>query len=81
MKVCYNTNQKESNMACKFCPKIKPTDLLFVLVAGVAFYGVYTYQMKQAHQEQEQRAKAFEKLQRDCILGHDKSACQQVFKD
>ncbi|WP_163565186.1 hypothetical protein [Helicobacter suis] len=32
-------------MACKFCPKIRSTDLLFVLIAGGAFYGVYTHQI------------------------------------
>lgn len=68
-------------MACKFCPRIRRTDLLFVLVAGVAFYGVYTYEMKQVEANQSQRVKAFERLQRACVFGHDKSACQQVFKD
>ncbi|WP_163555894.1 hypothetical protein [Helicobacter suis] len=32
-------------MACKFCPKIRSTDLLFVLIAGGAFYGVYMHQI------------------------------------
>ncbi len=44
MKVCYN-RQKEIDMACKFCPKIRSTDLLFILIAGGAFYGVYTHQI------------------------------------
>ncbi|CAM2847932.1 hypothetical protein [Helicobacter felis] len=67
-------------MACKFCPKIKGSDLLFVLVAGIAFYGVYTYQMRQVEKETEtQRAQAFKKLQEACVLQHNKEACQKVF--
>ncbi|MFC3846983.1 hypothetical protein ACFOPX_00320 [Helicobacter baculiformis] len=67
-------------MACKFCPKIRGTDLLFMLVAGVAFYGVYSYQMRQIDKDaQVKRAKAFEQLQRACVFEHKKDACQQVF--
>ncbi|WP_120945026.1 MULTISPECIES: hypothetical protein [Helicobacter] len=67
-------------MACKFCPKIRGSDLLFVVVAGIAFYGVYSYQMRQIEQNSHaQRAKAFEQLQRACVFEHKKDACQQVF--
>ncbi|WP_104695459.1 hypothetical protein [Helicobacter salomonis] len=67
-------------MACKFCPKFKLSDLLFVFVAGVAFYGVYSYQMRQVEKETDaKRTRAFEQLQRACVFDHDKNACQQVF--
>ncbi|BCZ17022.1 valine--tRNA ligase [Helicobacter sp. NHP19-003] len=68
-------------MACKFCPKVKRGDLLFIVVAGLAFYGVYTYQMRQVQQAQEEkRAQDFKKLQESCVLHHDKQACREVFK-
>ncbi|CRF41207.1 hypothetical protein [Helicobacter ailurogastricus] len=67
-------------MACKFCPKIRRGDLLFIVVAGVAFYGVYSYQMRQVQQAQEKRAQDFKKLQESCVLNHDKKACQEVFR-
>ncbi|GAA8545306.1 hypothetical protein KYTH14_15360 [Helicobacter pylori] len=27
-------------MACKFCPKIRKTDLIFILIAALGFYAV-----------------------------------------
>ncbi|WP_221271996.1 MULTISPECIES: hypothetical protein [unclassified Helicobacter] len=62
-------------MACRFCPKVRRGDLLFIVVAGLAFYGVYSYQMRQVQKEQD-----FKKLQEACVLHHDKKACQGVLK-
>ncbi|BDQ26733.1 hypothetical protein [Helicobacter heilmannii] len=65
-------------MACKFCPKVRRGDLLFIVVAGLAFYGVYTYQMRQVQQVQEEkRTQDLQKLQESCAH-HDKLVCQKL---
>ncbi|PAF44262.1 hypothetical protein [Helicobacter sp. 11S02596-1] len=62
-------------MACKFCPKIKKFDFIFIIIVCVAFYLVDKYQ---SNQKEKQRIEAFEQLQKDCLYG-DEEACKKVY--
>lgn len=82
-------------MACKFCPKIRKTDWIFILIAALGFYAVnklgYAPQFntptsklsrpieKPNHMTEEERKKRFIKLQKACLLHKDKKACEEVF--
>ncbi len=82
-------------MACKFCPKIRKTDWIFILIAALGFYLVnklgYAPQFntptskisrpieKPDNMTEEERKKRFMKLQKACLLHKDKKACEEVF--
>ncbi|OOP85804.1 hypothetical protein [Helicobacter pylori] len=81
-------------MACKFCPKIRKTDWIFILIAALGFYLVnklgYTPQFtptpkssrpieKPSDMTEEERKKRFIELQKACLLHKDKKACEEVF--
>ncbi|GAA9003097.1 hypothetical protein Taitung16_14510 [Helicobacter pylori] len=82
-------------MACKFCPKIRKTDWIFILIAALGFYFVNklgyapkfnTPNSKLSHpiekpnnMNKEERKKRFIKLQKACLLHKDKKACEEVF--
>lgn len=63
-------------MACKFCPKIKRFDIIFIIIACLAFYAVDKYQSYHSKQE---RIKAFEKLQKECLFGNNE-ACKKIYE-
>ncbi|GAA7113207.1 hypothetical protein HpCHN43_14870 [Helicobacter pylori] len=81
-------------MACKFCPKIRKTDWIFILIAALGFYLVnklgYAPQFtptskssppieKPNNMTEEERKKRFIRLQKACLLHKDKKACEEVF--
>ncbi|MGL2466517.1 hypothetical protein ACOWNH_07230 [Helicobacter pylori] len=82
-------------MACKFCPKIRKTDWIFILIAALGFYSVNklgyvpkfnTHTSKLSHpiekpnnMTEEERKKRFIELQKECLLHKDKKACEEVF--
>ncbi|MGL2413599.1 hypothetical protein [Helicobacter pylori] len=82
-------------MACKFCPKIRKTDWIFILIAALGFYAVnklgYAPQFnthtsklsrsieKPDNMTEEERKKHFIELQKECLLHKDKKACEEVF--
>ncbi|GAA8943986.1 hypothetical protein HpSLK40_02930 [Helicobacter pylori] len=82
-------------MACKFCPKIRKTDWIFILIAALGFYTVnklgYVPKFntptsklsrsieKPDNMTEEEREKRFIKLQKACLLHKDKKACEEVF--
>ncbi len=82
-------------MACKFCPKIRKTDWIFILIAALGFYAVnklgYAPKFntptsklsrpieKPNNMTEEERKKHFIKLQKACLLHKDKKACEEVF--
>ncbi|GAA7464186.1 hypothetical protein ID1074_14790 [Helicobacter pylori] len=82
-------------MACKFCPKIRKTDWIFILIAALGFYSVnklgYAPKFnapiskssrpieKPNNMTEEERKKRFIKLQKACLLHKDKKACEEVF--
>ncbi|GAA7203473.1 hypothetical protein TH0156_13830 [Helicobacter pylori] len=82
-------------MACKFCPKIRKTDWIFILIAALGFYAVnklgYAPKFntptsklsrsieKPDNMTEEEREKHFIKLQKACLLHKDKKACEEVF--
>ncbi|WP_120813795.1 hypothetical protein [Helicobacter pylori] len=82
-------------MACKFCPKIRKTDWIFILIAALGFYAVnklgYTPKFnaptsklsrpieKPDNMTEEERKKRFIRLQKACLLHKDKKACEEVF--
>ncbi|MUU28912.1 hypothetical protein F7203_03250 [Helicobacter pylori] len=81
-------------MACKFCPKIRKTDWIFILIAALGFYSVnklgYAPQFtttsklsrpieKPNNMTEEERKKRFIELQKECLLHKDKKACEEVF--
>ncbi|OOQ28533.1 hypothetical protein B0X57_02570 [Helicobacter pylori] len=82
-------------MACKFCPKIRKTDWIFILIAALGFYLVnklgYAPKFnapiskssrpieKPNNMTEEERKKRFIELQKECLLHKDKKACEEVF--
>ncbi|GAA6908453.1 hypothetical protein HpHNI82_14430 [Helicobacter pylori] len=82
-------------MACKFCPKIRKTDWIFILIAALGFYAVnklgyapkfntLTSKLsrpieKPDNMTEEERKKRFIRLQKACLLHKDKKACEEVF--
>ncbi len=82
-------------MACKFCPKIRKTDWIFILIATLGFYAVnklgYAPKFnapiskishpieKPSGMTEEERKKRFIELQKACLLHKDKKACEEVF--
>ncbi|GAA8023736.1 hypothetical protein HpMS7_14660 [Helicobacter pylori] len=82
-------------MACKFCPKIRKTDWIFILIAALGFYAVNklgyaptfntpTSKLSRPIEKpdnitEEERKKRFMKLQKACLLHKDKKACEEVF--
>ncbi len=82
-------------MACKFCPKIRKTDWIFILIAALGFYAVnklgYAPKFntptsklsrsieKPSNMTEEERKKRFIELQKACLLNKDKKACEEVF--
>ncbi|RKV10379.1 hypothetical protein [Helicobacter pylori] len=81
-------------MACKFCPKIRKTDWIFILIAALGFYAVnklgyapqFTPTSKPSHSiekpdnmTEEERKKRFIELQKACLLHKNKKACEEVF--
>ncbi|EJB97501.1 hypothetical protein [Helicobacter pylori] len=82
-------------MACKFCPKIRKTDWIFILIAALGFYSVnklgYVPKFnapiskssrpieKPNNMTEEERKKRFIELQKACLLHKDKKACEEVF--
>ncbi|EMH31706.1 hypothetical protein HMPREF1423_00151 [Helicobacter pylori GAM270ASi] len=81
-------------MACKFCPKIRKTDWIFILIAALGFYSVnklgyvpkFTPTSKPSrpiekpnNMTEEERKKRFIELQKACLLNKDKKACEEVF--
>ncbi|QDY58632.1 hypothetical protein [Helicobacter pylori] len=82
-------------MACKFCPKIRKTDWIFILIAALGFYAVnklgYAPKFntptskislpieKPNNMTEEERKKRFIELQKACLLHKDKKACEEVF--
>ncbi|PUD26191.1 hypothetical protein C2R94_07725 [Helicobacter pylori] len=81
-------------MACKFCPKIRKTDWIFILIAALGFYAVnkleYTPKFtptskislpieKPNNMTEEERKKRFIELQKACLLHKDKKACEEIF--
>ncbi|GAA7473705.1 hypothetical protein MMM100_14800 [Helicobacter pylori] len=82
-------------MACKFCPKIRKTDWIFILIAALGFYAVnklgYAPKFntpisklsrsieKPDNMTEEERKKRFIELQKACLLHKDKKACEEVF--
>ncbi|WQW65082.1 hypothetical protein KVL31_07475 [Helicobacter pylori] len=81
-------------MACKFCPKIRKTDWIFILIAALSFYSVnklgYVPQFtptskisrpieKPSGMTEKERKKRFIELQKECLLHKDKKACEEVF--
>ncbi|WQT51953.1 hypothetical protein KVC12_07085 [Helicobacter pylori] len=82
-------------MACKFCPKIRKTDWIFILIAALGFYSVnklgYAPKFntptsklsrpieKPSGMTEKERKKRFIELQKECLLHKDKKACEEVF--
>ncbi|MGL2840648.1 hypothetical protein ACQJ9R_04655 [Helicobacter pylori] len=82
-------------MACKFCPKIRKTDWIFILIAALGFYSVnklgYAPKFntptskisrpieKPSGMTKKERKKRFIELQKACLLHKDKKACEEVF--
>ncbi|WQW46615.1 hypothetical protein KVL14_06675 [Helicobacter pylori] len=82
-------------MACKFCPKIRKTDWIFILIAALGFYAVnklgyvpkfntHTSKLSRSIEKpdnmtEEERKKHFIELQKECLLHKDKKACEEVF--
>ncbi|NHA55834.1 hypothetical protein [Helicobacter pylori] len=81
-------------MACKFCPKIRKTDWIFILIAALGFYSVnklgYAPQFtptskisrpieKPSGMTEKERKKRFIELQKECLFHKDKKACEEVF--
>ncbi|MGL2630911.1 hypothetical protein ACQJ53_04335 [Helicobacter pylori] len=82
-------------MACKFCPKIRKTDWIFILIAALGFYAVnklgYAPKFntptsklsrpieKPSGMTEKERKKRFIELQKECLLHKDKKACEEVF--
>ncbi|GAA9995094.1 hypothetical protein VN1048_14970 [Helicobacter pylori] len=82
-------------MACKFCPKIRKTDWIFILIAALGFYFVnklgyapkfnaHTSKLSRPIEKpnnitEEERKKRFIELQKACLLHKDKKACEEVF--
>ncbi len=82
-------------MACKFCPKIRKTDWIFILIAALGFYlanklgyapkfNTPTSKIsrsieKSNNMTEEERKKRFIELQKACLLHKDKKACEEVF--
>ncbi|WRD41538.1 hypothetical protein E5K46_06730 [Helicobacter pylori] len=82
-------------MACKFCPKIRKTDWIFILIAALGFYLVnklgYAPKFntptpkssppieKPDNMTEEERKKRFIRLQKACLLHKDKKACEEIF--
>ncbi len=78
-------------MACKFCPKIRKTDWIFILIAALGFYAVnklgYAPKFntptsklsRPIEKPNKERKKRFIKLQKACLLHKDKKACEEVF--
>ncbi|GAA7968583.1 hypothetical protein COL8_13640 [Helicobacter pylori] len=81
-------------MACKFCPKIRKTDWIFILIAALGFYSVnklgYVPQFtptskisrpieKPSGMTEKERKKRFIELQKACLLHKDKKACEEIF--
>ncbi|PUD84496.1 hypothetical protein [Helicobacter pylori] len=81
-------------MACKFCPKIRKTDWIFILIAALGFYAVnklgYVPKFtpisklsrpieKPNNMTEEERKKRFIELQKACLLHKDKKACEEIF--
>ncbi|MFP6237394.1 hypothetical protein ACLGDJ_07145 [Helicobacter pylori] len=82
-------------MACKFCPKIRKTDWIFILIAALGFYAVnklgYAPKFnaptsklsrpieKPDNMTEGERKKRFIELQKACLLHKDKKACEEVF--
>ncbi|WP_120873239.1 hypothetical protein [Helicobacter pylori] len=82
-------------MACKFCPKFRKTDWIFILIAALGFYAVnklgYAPKFntptsklsrpieKPDNMTEEERKKRFMELQKECLLHKDKKACEEVF--
>lgn len=62
-------------MACKFCPKLKRFDILFIIIVCLAVYGVDKYQ---SYRKEEERIKAFEKIQKECLFGNNQ-ACKKIY--
>lgn len=62
-------------MACKFCPKLKRFDILFIIIVCLAVYGVDKYQ---SYRKEQERIKAFEKIQKECLFGNNQ-ACKKIY--
>ncbi|AFI05202.1 hypothetical protein [Helicobacter cetorum] len=74
-------------MACKFCPKVRKTDWIFIFIAAVAFYIASKLEdtspkktsLAIHNETDKERKERFEALQRACLLNKDKRACEKVF--
>ncbi len=71
-------------MACKFCPKIKRWDFLWIVVMCILMWSVNKYQThKDISKENRIQLEELEKtreLQKSCMYG-DKHSCKQVYGD
>ena len=65
-------------MACRFCPKIKKYDILWIVVVCVAMWAVNAYQNQKIEKHQQAEIEAFKVLQKKCLFG-DKEACERVY--
>ena len=66
-------------MACRFCPKIKKYDLIWILLMCLAIYGVNRYENHKKERQEKIQLEAFEKLQKKCLFG-DQEACKKAYK-
>ncbi|WP_104748959.1 hypothetical protein [Helicobacter cetorum] len=82
-------------MACKFCPKIRKTDWIFIFIAAIGFYiadkleekpilttqksVANTFKPLSKNATEKERKERFEKLQKACLFEKDKQACKEVF--
>lgn len=74
----YNARKKGVGMACRFCPKIKKYDILWIVVVCVAMWAVNAYQNQKTQKQQQVEIEAFKVLQKKCLFG-DKEACEKVY--
>ncbi|MCE3039273.1 hypothetical protein [Helicobacter anatolicus] len=65
------------NMACRFCPKIKKYDVIWVAFVCVAMWGVNKYQTYKIEQREQKEFREFELLQKKCLYGDDE-ACKNL---
>lgn len=65
---------------CGFCKRFRfrLSDVVFMVIACVGFYFVYTQYFNGIKQERLERKEAFKALQKACLMG-DNEACKKVY--
>lgn len=71
-------------MACKFCPKIKRWDFLWIVIMCALMWGVNKYQTHKNESKveaiQQEELRKTRELQKSCMYG-DEQSCKQVYGD